>query len=398
MRKKYLLSRGSAFLKTVFASVVLFGGYANAHADCRSVVDEDHGYYMGTNFNPADTIVKSFDDLASFFTDYGIVLSEGNIKTYSIGRDVESFFGQIPALDVENGTAGWNYYMFIDGPINGSLFQLKFPAYESAGKTYMFKMRAYIQLDGQCSDSAAWSDAKIRVRTQHNPIGDKVEVNAYNDKTSELLGSKTADAAKEESLYLKDIIGIDSLTSQDLIRLEFTFSGRFPETVSGLEYFVVSPVLEQFMCTKMAIDFVGSGNEYETVCIDDYVGCEGETTTIHATGFPRDAKIEWFKQDADSSWIAVGNETELAITVESKSTYMLRATTENVQVVEIVFNVIGKICTDVDDVNATEADAIVDVYSVDGAILKSKVKYSEALIGLKKGYYIVGDKKVYISE
>lgn len=398
MRKAYLLSQlSTSIVKKLLSSIVLLGGYANAHADCKSVIAGED-YCMGTEFDTADSTVWSFDDLNSYFADYGIFFSEGSIKTYTIGRDVESFFGQIPDMDVQNGMAGKNSYMFIKGPINGSLFQLKFPAFDVVGKTYLYKMRAYIQLDGQCDGRVALADANIKAHVQNQPTWDLMEVYAYNGRTSELIGMKDLKGT-DEAVYIKDIIGIDSLTSQDLIRLEFVFYGSFSSEVNGLEYFVLSPYFEQFNCTKMAIDFIGSGYKYETICMSDYVGCTGDVTTVHAAGFPRNAKIEWFKQDEDSSWIAVGNEIDQSITVEKGVIpYKLRATIENIQVVEFGFKVAGKECTDVDVIDATDADAIVNVYSVDGAILKSNVKLSEALIDLKKGLYIVGDKKVYVSE
>lgn len=57
-----------------------------------------------------------------------------------------------------------------------------------------------------------------------------------------------------------------------------------------------------------------------------------------------------------------------------------------------------KIATDVDMVDAADVDPIVNVYSVDGALLKKNVKLSEALMTLKRGYYIINNKKVFISK
>ncbi|MCQ2191091.1 MAG: hypothetical protein MJY63_05620 [Paludibacteraceae bacterium] len=57
-----------------------------------------------------------------------------------------------------------------------------------------------------------------------------------------------------------------------------------------------------------------------------------------------------------------------------------------------------RISTDVDMVDAADVDSIVNVYSVDGALLKKNVKLSEALAALKRGYYIINNQKVFISK
>ena len=47
--------------------------------------------------------------------------------------------------------------------------------------------------------------------------------------------------------------------------------------------------------------------------------------------------------------------------------------------------------------SAEEMDELVNVYTISGIIVKSNVKRSEALNGLKKGsYYIVGHEKVLV--
>lgn len=54
--------------------------------------------------------------------------------------------------------------------------------------------------------------------------------------------------------------------------------------------------------------------------------------------------------------------------------------------------------SDAENLNS-DADSIVNVYSVDGTVLKSSVKLSEALKGLEKGsFYIVGDKKFFVNK
>lgn len=50
----------------------------------------------------------------------------------------------------------------------------------------------------------------------------------------------------------------------------------------------------------------------------------------------------------------------------------------------------------VDQITAENADDIVDVYTVSGLLVKTKVKRSEALNGLLEGIYVVGNKKVIV--
>lgn len=50
----------------------------------------------------------------------------------------------------------------------------------------------------------------------------------------------------------------------------------------------------------------------------------------------------------------------------------------------------------VDQITAENADDIVDVYTVTGKLVKTKVKRSEALNGLLEGIYVVGNKKVIV--
>ena len=72
----------------------------------------------------------------------------------------------------------------------------------------------------------------------------------------------------------------------------------------------------------------------------------------------------------------------------------------------ISFSVVGIDCNNPNDTLSSSldinsdnaADSIVNVYSVDGAIVKANVRLSDALVNLKKGFYIIGKKKIYVSE
>ena len=50
----------------------------------------------------------------------------------------------------------------------------------------------------------------------------------------------------------------------------------------------------------------------------------------------------------------------------------------------------------VDPITAENADDIVNVYTVSGALVKANVKRSEALNGLLEGIYVVGNEKMIV--
>lgn len=47
------------------------------------------------------------------------------------------------------------------------------------------------------------------------------------------------------------------------------------------------------------------------------------------------------------------------------------------------------------DINASD-ESVVDVYTIDGVLLRSKIDAAKATEGLAKGVYVVGKKKVVI--
>ncbi len=54
--------------------------------------------------------------------------------------------------------------------------------------------------------------------------------------------------------------------------------------------------------------------------------------------------------------------------------------------------------TAINDIKIKDPDAIVNVYNISGTMVRMGVKYSEATKGLKKGFYIVGKEKIYVTE
>lgn len=61
-------------------------------------------------------------------------------------------------------------------------------------------------------------------------------------------------------------------------------------------------------------------------------------------------------------------------------------------------NAVTTIATSVNEVKAVDPDALVDVYSLTGALVRKSVKNSEATNGLVPGIYLVGGKKVIVSK
>ena len=50
--------------------------------------------------------------------------------------------------------------------------------------------------------------------------------------------------------------------------------------------------------------------------------------------------------------------------------------------------------TEIKVVDAAELEGIVDVYSVNGALIKKNVKAADAVNSLPKGVYVIGGKKI----
>ena len=54
--------------------------------------------------------------------------------------------------------------------------------------------------------------------------------------------------------------------------------------------------------------------------------------------------------------------------------------------------------TAINEIKLKDPNTIVNVYNLSGTMVRMGVKYSEATKGLKKGFYIVGNEKVYVTE
>lgn len=150
--------------------------------------------------------------------------------------------------------------------------------------------------------------------------------------------------------------------------------------------------------------------DFEPIFIETDTVCRGESTVAHAAGFPINTYFTWYVENG-SEWqkFSEGTDVEQVINVDFIGERKYKLVVDSVDEVlnyTILFSVVGLDCdntndslsssTDINSDNA--ADSIVNVYSVDGAIVKVNVKMSDALVNLKKGLYIIGNKKVYMTE
>lgn len=284
----------SATLSTDPISVTL---RSDCKANCLTTTTGE--YYVGTDFDPnkADPH-KIPQDVINHFGDYNIELREADVKNYWLGSDAHSFFGQDPMDDVSAGVVGKNNYMFCQNP-NDRICELIFsPVSEFLGKPYTYKMRMYLQKEKDCKID---ENAKFKARTgQGKQTIDKLKGAAYLNSTGELL--KTAEGYEEGDMTLsfKQLMDFSTLKDYDVIKVEITFEGRFPDSPNGLREFSFFPEFAQMSCWKVAIDYISA--EVENVCLDPQILCAGEYTTAHAAGFPDGSVYRWYKKVGDS-WI-----------------------------------------------------------------------------------------------
>ena len=284
----------SATLSTDPISVTL---RSDCKANCLTTTTGE--YYVGTDFDPnkADPH-KIPQDVINHFGDYNIELREADVKNYWLGSDAQSFFGQDPMDDVSAGVVGKNNYMFCQNP-NDRICELIFsPVSEFLGKPYTYKMRMYLQKEKGCKID---ENAKFKARTgQGKQTVDRLKGSAYLNSTGELL--KTAEGYEEGDMTLsfKQLMDFSTLNDYDVIKVEITFEGRFPDSPNGLREFSFFPEFAQMSCWKVAIDYISA--EVENVCLDPQILCAGEYTTAHAAGFPDGSVYRWYKKVGDS-WI-----------------------------------------------------------------------------------------------
>jgi len=138
--------------------------------------------------------------------------------------------------------------------------------------------------------------------------------------------------------------------------------------------------------------------------------CRGSSTVFHAAGLPMNSYLRWYVENG-SEWekFSEGTDINQVINVDFIGERKYKVVVESVVEVldsTISFSVVGIDCNNPNDTLSSSldinsdnaADSIVNVYSVDGAIVKANVRLSDALVNLKKGFYIIGKKKIYVSE
>ena len=256
-------------------------------------------YYVGTDFDPNKSDPKKIpQDVINHFGEHNIELREADVKNYWLGNNARDFFGQDPMDDVSAGVVGKNNYMFCQNP-NDRICELIFsPVSEFIGKPYTYKMRMYLQKETGCNID---ENAKFKARTgQGKQTIDRLKGSAYLNSTGELI--KTAEGYNEGDMTLsfKQLMDLGSLKDHDLIKVEITFEGRFPDDPNGLREFSFFPEFAQMSCWKVAIDYISA--EVENVCLDPDVLCAGEYTTAHAAGMPDGSVYRWYKKVGDN-WI-----------------------------------------------------------------------------------------------
>ncbi|MDD5997905.1 MAG: gliding motility-associated C-terminal domain-containing protein [Bacteroidales bacterium] len=275
---------------------------SDCKAECLTTTTGD--YYVGTDFDPSQesgSYNKIPKDVEQHFGENGIIfdgtpgfrpVSEGG--SYWLGTNTEDFFGQVPALDA-GLPSGANHYLFCENP-NDNIVSLKFKGSDVWGQDYQFKMRVYLQFSHECNRTAkeVWQDAKFIPRTGHGKVThDHVRVTTYDNKNNLIHEAVVRDNQSSEGWVLfRDIMPLQDINKNDLIRVEIEYFGSFPNDHNYKE-FTFEPRFEQFSCGKVAIDYISA--EIENVCLDPQVLCAGEYTTAHAAGFQIDAVYRWYK-------------------------------------------------------------------------------------------------------
>lgn len=174
-------------------------------------------------------------------------------------------------------------------------------------------------------------------------------------------------------------------------------------------------VAKKVMASSFLLGSVASAQtfseDFEPIFIETDTVCRGESTVAHAAGFPINAYFTWYVENG-SDWQKISEGTDVinqVINVDFLGERRYKLVVDSVGEVldsTISFSVVGIDCNNPNDTLSSSldinsdnaADSIVNVYSVDGAIVKANVRLSDALVNLKKGFYIIGKKKIYVSE
>lgn len=268
---------------------------------CHTTTNGD--YYLGTDFNleqgggctQVDWNQTPPKCLESFFYEDHIVLSKGGGEAGTITTN----WGYKPFLD---GTRTNSYYV-LKNP-NAAIVDLQFPSKYFKNKYYRFTMRAYIRINGgECCYFD--NQAKIMTRTGHGTVStDEMVVQIFDDKENPKVpffdeqahvsgGVATTLIGEKMNKYH------NNHKSSDVYRLDLIFYGKFPDKN---QTFSLLPFFEQFQvegsngcqCSStVAIDYISA--EVESVCMDLGSICLGQSKTVNAAGFPKNADYRWYQ-------------------------------------------------------------------------------------------------------
>ncbi len=173
-------------------------------------------------------------------------------------------------------------------------------------------------------------------------------------------------------------------------------------------------VAKKVMVSSFLLGSVASAQtlpeDFEQIFIETDTVCRGESTVAHAAGFPINTYFKWYVENG-SDWqkISEGTDVDQVINVDFLGERRYKLVVDSVDAVlnyTILYSVVGLDCNNPNDslsglpdiYSDNAADSIINVYSVDGTIVKANVRLSDALVNLKKGFYIIGKRKVYVSE
>ena len=271
-------------------------------------------YISGTDFDPKNgtgvgTTIPN--GVISFFSEYGLTFDKKDATPYKISSDITQYGFQKPFLDKKDN-AGTNWYYVIDKPAVGNSYPYKiwFPKNLYHGKTYRFVARLYIMPNKNCDQ---WSSASFIARTDHGTVTtDFIQADFYDDKTNTLLGSVTGRGttpriflAKTGNRSAQDADGYLTpaqwQSRNDMVRMDVTYYGTFPNKQQ--EEFVFEPMFENVQCAKIAIDFISA--EVESVCLEQGTICLGQSKTVNAAGFSKDANYIWEINGGGDSWTEI---------------------------------------------------------------------------------------------
>ena len=376
---------------------------------------------MGTDFNPTgENSGRLEQDVEHSFDDYSLVFSSAACS-YTIGDLKSSFGNYIPSIDDslkrDLGDEHENYFMNLTNP-NGTVAEIKIPAMpidgnDYRGQHYRFVMRAYLTPTCRIEDNMSFAG-----RTGQGMVtDDQMDVELYDDVTGTLLGSVYDwRSANVNRITFRDLMDVHDIPMSGgeyhTMRFEVTYYGYLPKTNNGLIYYSFLPEFTQMNCMNVSIDYISM--EMENVSLSSKDAVEGEYVYATATGFPKETLYKWYKK-AGEDWIDLfeisgrGDEYRTAnLQVDyGKTEYKVEVDKGDGSLVTKEFTVVGAApkdtilpgdTTGVIMIESPNEEPIVDVCTIEGFVLKTNVKLSEALVDLKRGVYIIGGKKYYISK